>query len=128
MDSRSGGALSLQLLLCGSLGLSVGLWAGYSRGLDDGRDASLPAARAAMAGEIEACATAAHDGHAEARACVEALDRCRAANESSALALEALAAREEGCARFLTLDAWGAYRAAHAGKHRPKSPVTASMP
>jgi len=34
----------------------------------------------------------------------ERLEVCRAANESSALALHALAAREDGCRRFLCLD------------------------
>jgi hypothetical protein len=47
---------------------------------------------------------------------MDAWATCVDANGSAVLALEALRAREDGCARFLTLDAWSTYRLKHAGK------------
>jgi len=104
-----------------TLGFALGSGAGHSAGAEE---------RAALSNERDTLELQLEGLLWTAEIAADRLERCVDANESSVLALEALAAREDGCRKFLCLDpysnddtcsgafSWIDWRLARAGERR----------
>lgn len=109
-----GEIISLGFLLAFCLGIALGVWAGYRAG----HRAGVQEAHAACEIERANCERMLGETGAALGNTMDAWSNCLDANGSAVLALEALRDREDGCARFLTLDAWTTYRLKHAGERK----------